>query len=80
MVGGGDRDLVATSRGRALAPLWQRALTAAVDTIVPSLAKLVAAGARHLLEHQRGTRMIVHPSRRPLPTADQALPRSGQVP
>jgi hypothetical protein len=69
----------AATPGR-LAPLWQRALAAAVDTIAPSVAELVAAGARHLLERQRGTRMVVHSSRRPLPTAARALPRSGQLP
>jgi hypothetical protein len=50
-------------------PLWHRALAAAVDTIAPSIAELVAASARHLLERQRGTRVIVHSSRRQLPSA-----------
>jgi hypothetical protein len=35
--------------------LWHRALAAAVDTIAPPAAELVAAGARHLLERQHGT-------------------------
>ncbi len=61
-------------------PLWHRALAAAVDTIVPSVAELVAASARHLLERQRGPRVVVHSSRRQLPTAARALPRSGQLP
>jgi hypothetical protein len=61
-------------------PLWQRALAAAVDTIAPSIAELVAAGARHLLERQHGPRMVVHSSRRQLPTAARALPRSGKLP
>ena len=37
--------------------LWYRALAAAVDTIAPSAAELVAASARHLLARQRGTRV-----------------------
>ena len=61
-------------------PLWHRALAAAVDTIAPSIAELVAAGARHLLERQRGPRVIVHPYRRQLPMAARALPRSGKLP
>src|SRR6266699_5746858 len=60
-------------------PLWHRALAAAVDTIAPSIAELVAASARHLLERQRGPRVIVRSSRRQLPTAARALPRSGQL-
>src|SRR5215475_5032974 len=59
-------------------PLWQRAPT--VDTIVPSVAELLAASARHLLERERGTRVVVHSSRRQLPGAARALPRSGQLP
>src|SRR5262245_39369277 len=61
-------------------PLWHRALAAAVDTIAPSVAELVAASARHLLERQRAPRVVVHSSRRQLPGATRALPRSGQVP
>ena len=55
--------------------LWHRALAAAVDTIAPPVAELVAASARHLLERQRGTRVVVHSSRRQLPGAARALPR-----
>jgi hypothetical protein len=58
--------------------LWHRALAAAVDTIAPSVAELVAASARHLLERQRGTRVVVHSSRRQLPTTARALPRPGK--
>jgi hypothetical protein len=58
--------------------LWHRALAAAVDTIAPSVAELVAASARHLLERQRGTRVVVHSSRRQLPGAARALPRPGK--
>jgi hypothetical protein len=58
--------------------LWHRALAAAVDTIAPSVAELVAASARHLLERQRGTRLVVHSSRRQLPGAARALPRPGK--
>ena len=61
-------------------PLWQRALAATMDTIAPSVAELVAARARHLLERQRGRRVVVHSSRRQLPGAARALPRSGQLP
>ena len=50
----------------------------AVDTIAPSVAELVAASARHLLERQRGTRVAVHSSRRQLPGAARALPPSRQ--
>jgi len=39
-------------------PLWQRALAAAVDTIAPPVAELAATGARHLLERQRGRRVV----------------------
>ena len=55
-------------------PLWHRTLAAVLDTIAPSITELVAAGARHLLEHQRGTRVIARSSRRQLPTAARALP------
>ena len=58
--------------------LWHRALAAAVDTIAPSVAELMAASARHLLERQRGTRVVVHSSRRQLPGAARALPRPGK--
>jgi hypothetical protein len=58
--------------------LWHRALAAAVDTIAPSVAELVAASARHLLERQRGTRLVVDSSRRQLPGAARALPRPGK--
>jgi hypothetical protein len=58
--------------------LWHRALAAAVDTIAPSVAELLAASARHLLERQRGTRVVVHSSRRQLPGAARALPRQGK--
>ncbi len=59
-------------------PLWHRALAAAVDTIAPSVAELVAASARHLLERRRGTRVVVHSSRRQLTGAARALPRPGK--
>jgi hypothetical protein len=61
-------------------PLWHRALAVAVDTIVPSVAELVAASARQLLERQRSTRVVVRSSRRHLPPAARALPRSRQLP
>jgi hypothetical protein len=61
-------------------PRWHRALAAAVDTIAPPVAELVAAGARHLLERQRGMRVVVHPSRRQLPSTARALPRPGKLP
>jgi len=48
--------------------LWHHAL-AAVDTIAPSVAEFVAASARHVLERQRGTRVVVHSSWRQLPGA-----------
>ena len=60
--------------------LWHRALAAAVDTIAPSVAELVAASARHLLERRRGARVIVHSSRRQLPAATRAVRRPGQLP
>jgi hypothetical protein len=60
-------------------PLWQRALAAAVDTIAPSVAELAATGARHLLERQRGRRVVVHSSRRQLPMATQTYPRPGKL-
>ncbi len=60
--------------------LWHRALAAAVDTITPSVAELVAAAARHLLERQRGTLVVAHSSRRQLPMAARALPHSGKLP
>jgi hypothetical protein len=55
-------------------PFWRRTLAAALDTIAPSITELVAAGARQLLERQRGTRVIARSSRRQLPTAARALP------
>src|SRR5215471_14341381 len=58
--------------------LWHRALAAAVDTIAPSVAELVAAGARHLLERQLGTRVVVHSSWRQLAGTAGALPRPGK--
>jgi hypothetical protein len=61
-------------------PENRRALATATHLIIPSIAELMTAGARHLLERQRGTRRIVGSSRRQLPTAAQALPRSGQLP
>jgi|SRR5262245_3235223 len=61
-------------------PLWHRTLAAALDTIAPSIAELVAASARQLLERQRGARVTAHSSRRQLPTAARALPRPGQLP
>jgi hypothetical protein len=60
-------------------PLWHRALAAAVDTVVPVVAEVVAARARYLLDRQRGTRAVVASSRRRLPRAARALPRSGQL-
>jgi hypothetical protein len=69
----------ATAAGRRPS-LWHRALAAAVDTIAPSVAELMAASARHLLERQRGTRVIVRSSRRQLPTTARALPRPGKLP
>ncbi len=77
MVGSGDRDLVASHARAPPAAVAPRA-AAAVDTIAPSVAELVAASARHLLERQRGTRVIVHSSRRQLPGAARALPRPGK--
>ena len=61
-------------------PLWQRALAAAVDTIAPSVAELAATGARHLLERQRGRRVVVHSPRRQLPMAIQTHPSPGKLP
>jgi hypothetical protein len=61
-------------------PLWQRTVAAALDTIAPSVTELVAAGARHLLERQRGTRVIARSSRRQLPTAARALPGRASSP
>jgi len=59
--------------------LWHRTLAAALDTIAPSVAELVVAGARHVLERQRGPRVIAHSSRRRLPAA-RALSRPGELP
>ena len=59
--------------------LWHRALAAAVDTIAPSVAELVAVSARHLLDRQRGTRVAVHSSRRQQPRASRALPGPGKL-
>jgi hypothetical protein len=59
------------------APLWHRALGAAVDTIAPSVAALAAAGARHLLERQRS---LAPPARAQLPATARALPRSARLP
>jgi hypothetical protein len=61
-------------------PLWHRALAVAVDAIAPSVAELVAASARHLLERRRGTRTAFPSSWRQLPAAARALPRSDQLP
>ena len=58
--------------------LWHRALAAAVDTIAPPVAELVAASARHLLARQHGPRVVVHSSRRQLPRAARALPPPGK--
>jgi len=60
--------------------LWHRALVAAVDTIAPSVAELVVASARHLLDRQRGTRAVVPSARRELPGAARALPAPGKLP
>ncbi|HYZ57131.1 MAG TPA: hypothetical protein VE733_27020 [Streptosporangiaceae bacterium] len=61
-------------------PLLHRALVTAVDAIAPSLAELVAAGARRLLERRPGTRAVPPSSRRQLPAAIRALPRAHQRP
>jgi hypothetical protein len=58
------------------APLWHRALAAAVETIAPSVAGLAAAGASYLLERQRATRSLASPARGQLPAPARALPRS----
>ncbi|MBO0776798.1 MAG: hypothetical protein J2P34_10830 [Actinobacteria bacterium] len=50
--------------------LLRRALAAASDAIIPSLAELVAARAQHLLERRRS---------RELPAGTRALPRSHQA-
>jgi hypothetical protein len=50
------------------------ALAAFLITIAPSVAGLVAASVSHLLEVQRGMRVVVHSSRRQLPTCRRALP------
>jgi hypothetical protein len=62
------------------ARLWHRALATAVDAVTPVITELAVAGARHLLERQRGTRMALPPSRRQLLAAPRALPRSDQLP
>ena len=56
------------------------ALAAAVDTIAPSVAELVAASARHLLERQRGTRLVVRSSRRQLPGPPRHSPVQASPP
>jgi hypothetical protein len=62
--------------------LWHRALATAADTITPAIApvitELVVAGARHLLERQRGARGVLASGRRQLPAALRALPRPDQ--
>ena len=60
--------------------LWDRALAAAVDTIAPTVAELMVASARHLLDRQRGPGVVVHPSRMQLPRAARALPGPGGPP
>lgn len=60
--------------------LWHRALATAVETIAPSVAELVVASARQLLDRQRGTRAPVHSSRRQLPAPARALPPPDKLP
>jgi hypothetical protein len=55
--------------------LWHRALAAAMDTIGPPVAELVAARARQLLARQRVSHAVLSSARRQLPTAVRALSR-----
>jgi hypothetical protein len=56
--------------------LLRRALATAVDTIAPSIAELVAASARRLLEGRHGRHPALPSSRQRLPTVVRELPRS----
>jgi hypothetical protein len=61
-------------------PFLRSALAAAFDTIAPSIAELVAASARRLLERQHGTRTAFPSARRQLRTVTRELPQSEQSP
>jgi hypothetical protein len=62
------------------APLLRRALATAVDAIAPTIAELVAASARRLLERQHLAQRALPSSRQQLPTVARELPRSEHIP